>query len=147
VMVEKYGTGAIGTHFADTRDTLCYATNDNQDATYELLKADADLALVVGGYNSSNTSHLVELLAEKFPTYFINGDQEIVDAATIRHFDPSDQTRHTTTDWLPHGRPVTVILTSGASCPDTLLDKVMLKVLGLVDGAKDPEQVVHALLG
>jgi 4-hydroxy-3-methylbut-2-enyl diphosphate reductase len=67
-------------HFADTRDTLCYATNDNQDATNELLKAEADLALVVGGYNSSNTSHLVELLEHKFPTYFIKDEKEILSA-------------------------------------------------------------------
>ncbi|HQV74529.1 MAG TPA: 4-hydroxy-3-methylbut-2-enyl diphosphate reductase, partial [Flavobacteriales bacterium] len=68
VMLKKYGKAELKEHFADTRDTLCYATNDNQDATNELLKADADLALVVGGYNSSNTSHLVELLEQKFPT-------------------------------------------------------------------------------
>lgn len=77
VMIEKYGAGNIKQHFADTRDTLCYATNDNQDSTYELLKTKADLALVVGGYNSSNTSHIVELCERQFPTYFINSDSEI----------------------------------------------------------------------
>ncbi|MCB0790244.1 MAG: 4-hydroxy-3-methylbut-2-enyl diphosphate reductase [Flavobacteriales bacterium] len=147
VMLEKYGNGAIGTHFADTRDTLCYATNDNQDATYELLKADAQLALVVGGYNSSNTSHLVELLAEKFPTYFINSDAEIIDADTIRHFAVPAQEKRTTNEWLPVERPITVILTSGASCPDTLLDRVMLKVLSLVDGVLDPREVVDEMVG
>ena len=69
-MIEKYGVKNIAHHFADTRDTLCYATNDNQDATYELLETDADFALVVGGYNSSNTSHIVELCERKYPTYF-----------------------------------------------------------------------------
>jgi 4-hydroxy-3-methylbut-2-enyl diphosphate reductase len=67
VMLKKYGEAELKNHFADTRDTLCYATNDNQDATLELLKQDADLALVVGGYNSSNTSHIVELLEGKYP--------------------------------------------------------------------------------
>jgi 4-hydroxy-3-methylbut-2-enyl diphosphate reductase len=142
VMVKKYGEAATGGHFADTRDTLCYATNDNQDATNELLKAEADLALVVGGYNSSNTSHLVELLEHKFPTYFINGDKELVSAAEIEHFNYPEQKLERTSDWLPGTRPVTIILTSGASCPDTLLDRVMLKVLGFVEGVKDPEAVV-----
>ena len=59
VMIEKYGAENIKDHFADTRDTLCYATNENQEATYNLLDQNADLAIVVGGYNSSNTSHIV----------------------------------------------------------------------------------------
>ncbi len=86
IMIEKYGVKNIAHHFADTRDTLCYATNDNQDATYELLETNADLALVVGGYNSSNTSHIVELCERKFPTYFINSDQEIKSRNKIHHF-------------------------------------------------------------
>jgi 4-hydroxy-3-methylbut-2-enyl diphosphate reductase len=69
VMIETYGMENIQHHFADTRDTLCYATNDNQEATYKLLDTDADLAIVVGGYNSSNTSHIVELCETRFPTY------------------------------------------------------------------------------
>ncbi len=73
VMVQKYSEAHLTHHFADTRDTLCYATNDNQEATYNLLTVPADLAVVVGGYNSSNTSHLVELCEEHFPTFFING--------------------------------------------------------------------------
>jgi 4-hydroxy-3-methylbut-2-enyl diphosphate reductase len=143
VIIKKYGDQALGQHFADTRDTLCYATNDNQDATHELLKMDADLALVVGGYNSSNTSHLVELLAGRFPTFFIKGDEEVLSADTIQHFNYPEQRLETTNGWLPAKRPVTIILTSGASCPDTLLDRVMLKVLGFIEGAKDPVVVVE----
>jgi len=143
VMLKKYGEAELKEHFADTRDTLCYATNDNQDATNELLKVDADLALVVGGYNSSNTSHLVELLEQKFPTYFINGEKEILSATEIEHFNYPKHTLEQTSDWLPAKRPLTIILTSGASCPDTLLDRVMLKVLGMVDGVKDPVEVVE----
>ena len=78
IMSEKFGKENIKDHFADTRDTLCYATNDNQDSTYELLKTEADLAVVVGGYNSSNTSHIVELCERNFPTYFINSENEII---------------------------------------------------------------------
>jgi 4-hydroxy-3-methylbut-2-enyl diphosphate reductase len=152
VMVTKYGEADLKAHFADTRDTLCYATNDNQDATNELLKADADLALVVGGYNSSNTSHLVELLERKFPTYFIKDESEILSAEMIQHFNYPAQKLETTEGWLPRldsarsDKPVTIILTSGASCPDTLLDRVMLKVLGMVEGVKDPVEVVEGMI-
>ncbi|HNA32064.1 MAG TPA: 4-hydroxy-3-methylbut-2-enyl diphosphate reductase [Flavobacteriales bacterium] len=145
VMIHKYGDASTGDHFADTRDTLCYATNDNQDATHELLKAEADLALVVGGYNSSNTSHLVELLEHRFPTYFINGEKELVSATEIEHFNYPLQKLERTRQWLPAKRPVTIILTSGASCPDTLLDRVMLKVLSMVDGVKDPVDAVEGM--
>jgi 4-hydroxy-3-methylbut-2-enyl diphosphate reductase len=142
VMIVKHGDADLKNHFADTRDTLCYATNDNQEATNELLKADADLALVVGGYNSSNTSHLVELLEHKLPTYFIQDEREILSAGSIRHFNYPAHQVESTSGWLPAKRPLTIILTSGASCPDTLLDKVMLKVLGMVEGGKDPEEVI-----
>ncbi|MBP7155040.1 MAG: 4-hydroxy-3-methylbut-2-enyl diphosphate reductase [Flavobacteriales bacterium] len=145
VMLKKYGKAELKEHFADTRDTLCYATNDNQDATNELLKADADLALVVGGYNSSNTSHLVELLEQKFPTYFINGEKEILSGTEIEHFNYPLHKLERSSDWLPAKRPLTIILTSGASCPDTLLDRVMLKVLGFVEGVKDPVNEVEAI--
>ena len=146
VMAKKYGNAVVKDHFADTRDTLCYATNDNQDATNELLKVEADLALVVGGYNSSNTSHLVELLEQKFPTYFINGEKELLSAEEIEHFNYPEHTLERSSGWIPADRPLTIILTSGASCPDTLLDRVMLKVLGFVEGVKDPVEVVDSLL-
>jgi 4-hydroxy-3-methylbut-2-enyl diphosphate reductase len=77
LMIEKYGVENLKDHFADTRDTLCYATNDNQSSTYDLLQNDANVAIVIGGYNSSNTSHIVELCERKFPTYFINTEKEI----------------------------------------------------------------------
>jgi len=146
VMLEKYGQAQLNDHFADTRDTLCYATNDNQDATTELMKEQADLALVVGGYNSSNTSHIVEMLEGKFPTFFINGDKEIIDGTTIEHYNYPAQKLEHTTGWLPAKRPVTIVLTSGASCPDTLLDRVMLKVLGLVEGVRQPDEVIGRLV-
>ena len=87
VMISIYGEANIKNHIADTRDTLCYATNDNQTATYGLLEQEADLAIVVGGYNSSNTSHLVELLEQKFKTYFIKDASEIGQDFSIQSFD------------------------------------------------------------
>ena len=136
LMVEKYGAENIQDHFADTRDTLCYATNDNQDATYELLETDAHLAIVVGGYNSSNTSHIAELCARKFPTYFINSEAEIRSPAEIHHFDYHNKQKIVTPNFLPGKDPVKIVLTSGASCPDTLVDRVLLRLLEFFPEAK-----------
>lgn len=143
VMIQQHGIEQIKKHFADTRDTLCYATNDNQDATYELLETDADLAIVVGGYNSSNTSHIVELCERKFPTYFINSESEIKSRQEIHHFDYHRNEKRLTPDFLPSKSPVKIVLTSGASCPDTLVDRVMLKVLSYFDGAKSVEKLLQ----
>lgn len=142
-MSVKYGEANIKQHFADTRDTLCYATNDNQDATYQLLETDADLAIVVGGYNSSNTSHIVELCERKFPTYFINSDTEIKSKAEIHHFDYPQKEKRVTQQFLPDKNPLKVILTSGASCPDTLVDRVMLKILGFYENTKPVESLLR----
>lgn len=141
-MIDKHGSENLKQHFADTRDTLCYATNDNQDATYQLLKTDADMAIVVGGYNSSNTSHIVELCERKFPTYFINSDTEITSRQEIHHFDYHNKLKRVTKNYLPEKKPVKIILTSGASCPDTLVDRVMLKMLSFFSGSKEVENVL-----
>ena len=89
VMVDYYqlDSSNVNNHFADTRDTLCYATNDNQNATYGLLKESADLAIVAGGYNSSNTSHIVELCQHQLPTYFISSADKLISSNEILHFD------------------------------------------------------------
>jgi 4-hydroxy-3-methylbut-2-en-1-yl diphosphate reductase len=142
VCIELYGEADINSHFADTRDTLCYATNENQQATYGLLEKDADLAIVVGGYNSSNTSHLVELCQEKFPTYFINSEAEIESAIVINHYNYHQKLKHRTEGYLPERLPVTIVLTSGASCPDAVVDRVLNKVLSFYEGAADVEQVI-----
>lgn len=142
VMIRKFGADAIGTHFADTRDTLCYATNDNQEATHELLKLDADLAIVVGGYNSSNTSHIAELCERKFPTFFINSENEIASREEIHHFDYPNKARKTTYSFLPDKSPVQIIVTSGASCPDTVVDRVILRLLSLFESSRPVEEVM-----
>ncbi len=143
-MIEKYGEAEIRQHFADTRDTLCYATNDNQDSTYQLLETNADLAVVVGGYNSSNTSHIVELCERKFPTYFINSEKEIQSATEIHHYNYPQKKKEVTQNFLPTKRPLKIVLTSGASCPDTLVDRVMLRLLECVGSGKTIEEVLAA---
>jgi len=142
LMVQKYGAAEIRNHFADTRDTLCYATNDNQNATYELLETDADFAIVVGGYNSSNTSHIVELCERRFQTYFINSEREIKSALEIHHYDYSKKQKIVSPDFLPGKGPVKIILTSGASCPDTLVDRVMLRLLEFFPTARNLEEIM-----
>jgi 4-hydroxy-3-methylbut-2-en-1-yl diphosphate reductase len=117
-------------HFIDTRDTLCYATNDNQSATIAALNHGADLALVVGGYNSSNTSQIVTILGQGMPAYFICDEGELLSNEQIRHFDYPSHSLLSTNGWMPEG-PFKLILTSGASCPDVVLEAVMRKVLQL----------------
>lgn len=143
IIAKKFGEENIKDHFADTRDTLCYATNDNQQATYKLLETGADLALVVGGYNSSNTSHIVELCERKFPTYFINSDTEIKSSSEIHHFDYPKKERCVTKNFLPDLKQVKIVLTSGASCPDTLVDRVLTKILSYYPGSKSVEEILQ----
>lgn len=144
-MIDKYGAGEVRAHFADTRDTLCYATNDNQQSTHQLLGISADLAIVVGGYNSSNTSHIVDLCATRFPSYFINGPAEIMDAHTIRHFDYHQKQIKTTSAFLPAHTPVDIVLTSGASCPDSTVEAVMDRLLEFFPAASGKGAVLAAM--
>lgn len=131
VMINHYQLSAedIKLHFADTRDTLCYATNDNQSAVSNMMEMEADLAMVIGGYNSSNTSHLVELLEQKLPTYFINNEQSILSADTISHYLLKEGKIVETVGYLPKKEPLKVMITSGASCPDALVEEVIIKLL------------------
>jgi len=135
-MTEKYGKENFHEHFADTRDTLCYATNDNQQATYGLLKTNADLAIVVGGYNSSNTSHIVELLEKKFPTYFISSKNEIISKKKIKHFDLSTKLMLETENFLPEKDKISIALTCGASCPDIDVELVLKKIISYFSNFK-----------
>lgn len=140
---ERFGEAEVLDHFADTSDTLCYATNENQSATLALAETDADLALVVGGYNSSNTMHLVEILEHAFPTYHVRDAGEMSSPHLVRHYDQWEDAVKETEDWLPTGAdPLKVALTSGASCPDVLVDEVLLKILDWHEGTRDVEEVL-----
>jgi 4-hydroxy-3-methylbut-2-enyl diphosphate reductase len=141
-MIDRYGQDSVGEHFADTNDTLCYATNENQSATRALIDEGADLAIVVGGFNSSNTSHLVELCAERMPTYFIRGAGDLHGPDRIAHFDLHRHAVAETADWLPAKRPVDLLLTAGASCPDALLDEVIRRINGWIYGVRHEEEAL-----
>lgn len=145
-MIKKYGIENLKEHFADTRDTLCYATNDNQEATYGLLKENADFAVVVGGYNSSNTSHIVELCEEKLPTYFISSEEKILSDKSILHFDLHKHSEIKTDNFLPSKDVVDIILTSGASCPDAVVEAVLRKIHSFFPTAKNVDEVIENYL-
>jgi 4-hydroxy-3-methylbut-2-en-1-yl diphosphate reductase len=132
VMIEKYQLTEqnVRERFADTRDTLCYATNDNQSAVTGMLQTPADLAIVVGGYNSSNTSHLVELCEEQLPTFYINSEEKLLSEHTIMHYDFHTKMELITENYLPQTTPVSILITSGASCPDALVEGVIKKLAG-----------------
>jgi len=136
IIIQKYQPTNTEERFADTRDTLCYATNDNQTAVSGMLQTEADLAIVVGGYNSSNTSHLVELCEEKLPTYFINNEEKILSAKEILHHNFHTKEEILTADFLPAKEPVRILITSGASCPDALVEGVISKLVEFY-GVKD----------
>lgn len=141
-MIKKYGAENLKNHFADTRDTLCYATNDNQNATYGLLEKDADFAIVVGGYNSSNTSHIVELLESKFKTYFISSEDKIISKEVISHFDIHSKSEKETENFIPQKEKIDIVVTSGASCPDSVVDAVIKRLMSFFPITKDVESVM-----
>ncbi len=145
IMIRKYGIENLKEHFADTRDTLCYATNDNQDATYELLKLEADFAVVVGGYNSSNSGHIAELLSKRFKTYYISSAEK-VSKEKILHFDIQLKKEIFSTNYIPDKNPVEIILTSGASCPDAVVEEVLFKILSFFKSVKSIDEVLHEII-
>jgi len=122
---------SISEHFADTKDTLCYATNDNQSAVSIMLETVADLAIVIGGYNSSNTSHLVELCEKKLPTYFINSADDIVNSKQIKTCNWRTKEVSLADNFLPDIKPLKILITSGASCPDILVEEVIDKLASI----------------
>jgi 4-hydroxy-3-methylbut-2-enyl diphosphate reductase len=151
VMMHKYNltSDQVEARFANTRDTLCYATNDNQDATYALLTYPADFAIVAGGYNSSNTSHIVDLCEEKLPTYFIESEQKILSKSLIRHYNGHTKQEVVTENFIPRAneaekQPVTVLLTCGASCPDAVVEGILLKLVSFFPNAKSVDEAMQA---
>lgn len=145
ILIKKYGPENINKHFADTRDTLCYATNDNQQATYGLLETDTDFAIVVGGYNSSNTGHIVELCEKEVPTYFISSQQNI-SANEIRHFDIHHKKEKITSDYFPKKATVNIALTSGASCPDAVVEEVIRKIISFDKNVRNLDEVIAGVI-
>ena len=133
----------ISDRFADTRDTLCYATNDNQSAASGMLDVQADLAIVVGGYNSSNTTHLVELCEEKLPTYFIQSEEKLISKENIFHYNFHTRQEILTVNYLPGKEPATILLTSGASCPDAVVEAVITKLASFYNVEQKTDELIR----
>lgn len=128
-MIDRYGAGDIDKHFR-MFDTICGATQERQDALIHLLKEPLDLMIVVGGYNSSNTSHLAEMSEERVPTYFIRNASKILSDKAILHFNLHKQEEVLTENWLPPGT-LYVGITAGASCPNNLIDDTVRRLFEL----------------
>src|SRR5881296_995755 len=128
-MEKKYGAGELDKHFRFF-DTICGATQDRQDALEKLLRDPMNLLLVIGGYNSSNTSHLAEMGEAKLPTYFIKNAAKMVSDRVIQHYDQHLNKEVETRDWLPAGN-ITVGITAGASCPNNLIEDTIHRLYEL----------------
>ena len=115
----------ISERFADTRDTLCYATNDNQSAVSGMLQKAADFALIIGGHNSSNTTHLAELCEQRLPTYFIKDEYCLNNDGSITHFNFHQQKILQTSPVFGKSNSFKIMVSSGASCPDALVERVI----------------------
>jgi 4-hydroxy-3-methylbut-2-enyl diphosphate reductase len=135
----RWGDVEFAKRYADTRDTLCYATSENQSAMRGLLDTSGDIALVVGGYNSSNTSHLVELCEGRVPVFYVKGAEEILGLDSIRHLDLQSEKIVTTSRWIPEKRPLEILVSAGASCPDAMVEAVITKIAGLFPDARPVE--------
>ncbi|MGN6386060.1 MAG: 4-hydroxy-3-methylbut-2-enyl diphosphate reductase [Verrucomicrobiota bacterium] len=128
-MEQKHGVENVNKHFRFF-DTICGATQDRQDALGKLLAQPLDLLLVIGGYNSSNTSHLAEMGEAKLPTYFIKNAAKMVSDRVIQHYNQHKQEEVETANWLPEGH-ITVGITAGASCPNNLIEDVIHRLFEL----------------
>jgi len=128
-MEKKHGAGNLPEHFRFF-DTICGATQDRQDALQKMLKEPMNLLIVVGGYNSSNTSHLAEMGEKVLPTYFIKNAAKMVSERLIIHYNVHRQQEVDTRDWLPSGK-ITVGITAGASCPNNLIEDAIRRLFEL----------------
>jgi len=146
VMKKKYGEEYYKEHIANTRDTLCYATNENQISTHEVSKIDADLSIIVGGYNSSNTSQLVKICEKKFPTFFISSEDKIISKKKIIHFNVEQKKEITTEEYLPKNKKINIIIASGASCPDSILERVLEKICSFYNEEIDKNSIIESFI-
>ena len=128
-MTQKYGAAELDKHFRFF-DTICGATQDRQDALEKLLREPMNLLIVVGGYNSSNTSHLAEMGEAKLPTYFIKNAAKMESGNLIHHYNQHIRSEVVTRDWLPEGK-ITVGVTAGASCPNNLIEETIRRLFAL----------------
>lgn len=112
-------------------DTICGATQERQDALFQMLAEPLDLLVVVGGYNSSNTTHLVEIGLHKLPTWFVRNAACLISGDELVHFDLATRTEARSSGWLPGKEKLSIGVTAGASCPNNLIEETILRILDL----------------
>jgi 4-hydroxy-3-methylbut-2-enyl diphosphate reductase len=125
-IAKRYGQPNLNQHFRFF-DTICGATQERQDALQVLLGEPMDLLIVVGGYNSSNTSHLAEMGEGKLPTYFIKNATKMISENIISHYNQHTRQEVETRNWLPKGK-VTIGITAGASCPNNVIEETIKRM-------------------
>lgn len=142
VIVGMYGEGAT----TDTRDTLCYATNDNQNATVGVLDSGAKLAVVVGGFNSSNTIQIATILGEKMPVYFVRNSDDLISLERAVVFNSQTLQQEEIAPSMFQQENLRIIVTSGASCPDKIVDHVIQRIIDLRGESESIESALHGRL-
>ena len=140
IVVEMYGEEAT----TDTRDTLCYATNDNQNATLGVLESGAQLGVVVGGFNSSNTIQIATILGQNMPVYFVRNSDDLISNQKATVFNFSLLKEEEIVPSLLFAENLKLVVTSGASCPDKTVDLVIQKI---IDWRGETESVETVLEG
>jgi 4-hydroxy-3-methylbut-2-en-1-yl diphosphate reductase len=131
-MMKKYSTAELNDHF-QSFNTICDATQERQDAMFQLVEEPLDLMLVIGGYNSSNTTHLQEISIEhKIPSYHIDSDLRILADNQIEH-KPLSKELEIAKNWLPDGK-IVVGVTSGASTPDKVVEAAIERIFATKSG-------------
>lgn len=135
-LADRYGEEELAERFRSF-DTICSATQERQDATIELVREPLDLMLVIGGFNSSNTTHLAEIASKRCPTFHVEDVGCLLDAERIRHKPLGQKEPEVASGWLPAARPLNMGLTAGASTPDSEVGAVVMRVADLL-GAELP---------
>jgi 4-hydroxy-3-methylbut-2-en-1-yl diphosphate reductase len=140
-MMRKYVATELNDHFMSF-NTICDATQERQDAMFQLVDESLDLMVVIGGYNSSNTTHLQEISIERgIPSYHIDSAARIGPGNRVEH-KPLNQSLTVTESWLPDG-PLVVGVTSGASTPDRVVSDVLQTIFALKETIKAPIGAKH----
>ena len=146
IMKKKYGNTKARNHMANTRDTLCYATNENQKSIKELINLNIDLAFITGGYNSSNTSQLVKICQNHFETYFISSEKKLISENEIIHFDMKKKIEKSQKNYLPNKKIINFLISGGASCPDSVLERLLEKICKFYNQPINKNEIIKKFL-
>ena len=146
IMEKKHGKNKSNQYIANTRDTLCYATNENQKSIKQLLNLEIDVAFIAGGYNSSNTSQLVKICEKFFDTYFISSEEKLISNEKIIHFNMKEKVEKIKENYLPNKKEINILISGGASCPDSVLERLLETICKYYKQPIDKEKIINNFL-